>query len=440
MESMSNAPYLLRNARFGYRLGDGTLEDAMLEDGLRDPWSGKLMYEQASAVADELGLERADLDGWALRSHERAIAAIDAGRFAAEIVPVEVAGRRSATQVEVDEGPRRDTSLEALAALRPLTQEHPTHTAGNSPGVTDGAAALVVADEEWARGRGLDAARPDPAAWERPRTGTTRSHACRRRLRASRWSEPGSHTDAVDRYEINEAFASVALQSSRELGADPERVNVDGGAVALGHPVGASGARLLATLVRQLGRDGRRDRRRGDLLGRRTGRRDGARGPRRVSDRILVVGAGQMGAGIAQVAATAGMDVTLVDVDEPALDARARGDPAARSRVCTRRARSTIPTLCSPASRRRPISRRAATAALMIEAAPERFELKAELFRRADELLDPAAILASNTSSIPIGRLAACTGAPGQRVRDALLQPGADAPAGRADPWARHLG
>ena len=255
MESMSNAPYLLRNARFGYRLGDGTLEDAMLEDGLRDPWSGKLMYEQASAVADELGLERADLDGWALRSHERAIAAIDAGRFAAEIVPVEVAGRRSATQVEVDEGPRRDTSLEALAALRPLTQEHPTHTAGNSPGVTDGAAALVVADEEWARGRGLV-----PLARILGVGATANRHDSLARMPAAAariaLERAGLAPDAVDRYEINEAFASVALQSSRELGADPERVNVDGGAVALGHPVGASGARLLTTLVRQLGATG----------------------------------------------------------------------------------------------------------------------------------------------------------------------------------------
>ena len=255
MESMSNAPYLLRNARFGYRLGDGTLEDAMLEDGLRDPWSGKLMYEQASAVADELGLARADLDGWALRSHERAVAAIDAGRFAAEIVPVEVAGRRSATQVEVDEGPRRDTSLEALAALRPLTEEHPTHTAGNSPGVTDGAAALVVADEEWARGRGLV-----PLARILGVGATANRHDSLARMPAAAariaLERSGLAPDAVDRYEINEAFASVALQSSRELGADPDRVNVDGGAVALGHPVGASGARLLTTLVRQLGATG----------------------------------------------------------------------------------------------------------------------------------------------------------------------------------------
>ena len=121
-------------ARQGYRFGDGELIDANLHDGLRDPWSGKLMYEQASAVADELGLARADLDAWALRSHERAIAAIDSGRMAEEIVAVEVPGRGGPTLVDTDEAPRRDTTLERLAALAPLDHEHPTHTAGNSPG------------------------------------------------------------------------------------------------------------------------------------------------------------------------------------------------------------------------------------------------------------------------------------------------------------------
>jgi acetyl-CoA C-acetyltransferase len=251
MESMSNAPYLLRKARFGYRLGDDTLVDAMLEDGLRDPWTGRLMYEQASAVADELGLDRADLDRWALRSHERAAAAIDAGRFGDEIVPVEVQERRSTTVVEIDEGPRRDTSLEALAALRPLAPEHPTHTAGNSPGVSDGAAALVVADEEWALAHGLVplARIRGVGATANRRDSLARMPAAAARIALER---AGLAPEAVDRYEINEAFASVALQSSRELGADPDRVNVDGGAVALGHPLGASGARLLTTLIRQL--------------------------------------------------------------------------------------------------------------------------------------------------------------------------------------------
>jgi acetyl-CoA C-acetyltransferase len=251
MESMSNAPYLLRKARFGYRFGDDTLIDSMLEDGLRDPWSRKQMYEQASEVADELGIHRPDLDSWALRSHERAVAAIDAGRFAEEIVPVEVAGGRTTTLVEADEGPRRDTSLEALAALRPLVAEHPTHTAGNSPGVTDGAGALVVADEEWAYSQGLT-----PLARIRGVGATANRHDSLARVPALAarlaLERAGIDVPAVDRFEINEAFASVALQSSQDLGVDSDRVNVDGGAVALGHPVGASGARLLVTLLRQL--------------------------------------------------------------------------------------------------------------------------------------------------------------------------------------------
>ena len=251
MESMSNAPYLLQQARFGYRLGDGSLVDSMIEDALRDPWSGKQMYEQASEIAGELALQRPDLDGWALRSHERAVAAIDSGRFADEIVPVEVAERRSTRLVEADEGPRRDTSLEALGALRPLVPEHPTHTAGNSPGVTDGAAALVVADEQWADEHGLA-----PLARIRGVGATANRHDSLARVPALATrialERAGIEIDAVDRFEINEAFASVALQSSRDLGVDPDRVNVDGGAVALGHPVGASGARLLVTLIRQL--------------------------------------------------------------------------------------------------------------------------------------------------------------------------------------------
>jgi acetyl-CoA C-acetyltransferase len=255
MESMSNAPYLLRKARFGYRFGDDMLIDSMIEDGLRDPWTRKQMYEQASEVADELGIHRRDLDSWALRSHQRAVAAIDAGRFAEEIVPVEVSERRTTTLVELDEGPRRDTSLEALAALRPLVAEHPTHTAGNSPGVTDGAGALVVADEEWAYAQGLT-----PLARIRGVGATANRHDSLARVPALAariaLERAGIEISSVDRFEINEAFASVAFQSSQDLGVDSDRVNVDGGAIALGHPVGASGARLLLTLLRQLRGEG----------------------------------------------------------------------------------------------------------------------------------------------------------------------------------------
>jgi acetyl-CoA C-acetyltransferase len=255
MESMSNAPYLLMRARQGYRFGDGELIDANLHDGLRDPWSGRLMYEQASAVADELGLARADLDAWALRSHERAIAAIDSGRMGEEIVAVEVPGRGGPTLVDTDEAPRRDTTLERLAALAPLDHEHPTHTAGNSPGVNDGAAMLVVAAAELARRRGLE-----PLARILATGSTANRHDSLARVPAKAaqiaLERAGLSAADMDLVEINEAFASVAVQSSRDLGVDPDRVNVNGGAVALGHPIGASGARLVGTLVYELRRRG----------------------------------------------------------------------------------------------------------------------------------------------------------------------------------------
>jgi len=255
MESMSSAPYLLMRARSGYRFGDGELLDANLRDGLRDPWSGKLMYEQASAVADELGLSRGELDEWALRSHQRAVAAIDSGRMAEEIVAVEVPERGGPALIETDEAPRRDTTLERLTALPPLDAAHPTHTAGNSPGVNDGAAMLVVADADLARERNLE-----PLARILATGCTANRHDSLARVpaRAAQIAleRAGLTAADMDVVEINEAFASVALQSSRDLGVDPERVNVNGGAVALGHPVGASGARLVGTLVSELRRRG----------------------------------------------------------------------------------------------------------------------------------------------------------------------------------------
>jgi acetyl-CoA C-acetyltransferase len=255
MESMSNAPYLLLRARSGYRFGDGELLDANLRDGLRDPWSGKLMYEQASAVADELGLKRGELDEWALRSHQRAIAAIDSRRMAEEIVAVEVPARGGPLLVDTDEAPRRDTTLERLAALPPLDAAHPTHTAGNSPGVNDGAAMLVVAAAELARERGLE-----PLARILATGCTANRHDSLARVPAKAaqiaLARAGLTPADMEVIEINEAFASVALQSARDLGVDPERVNVNGGAVALGHPVGASGARLVGTLVYELRRRG----------------------------------------------------------------------------------------------------------------------------------------------------------------------------------------
>jgi acetyl-CoA C-acetyltransferase len=254
MESMTNAPHLALGARKGYRFGDAALVDSMVWDALRDPWCGKQMFEQASAVGDEIGIDRADLDAWSARSHARAIAAIDGGRFAEEIVPVQVPGRKGDTVVDTDEGPRRDTSVEALAALKPLVPGG-THTAGNSPGVNDGAAAVVVASEMEAKRRGLQ-----PVAIIRATACTADRHDRLARVPAlaaqMALEKAGVKVGDVDRLEINEAFASVALNSTRMLGLPDERVNVNGGAVALGHPVGASGARLIVTLIYELRRNG----------------------------------------------------------------------------------------------------------------------------------------------------------------------------------------
>jgi acetyl-CoA C-acetyltransferase len=253
-ESMTNAPYLALGARKGFRFGDATLADAMLHDGLRDPWTGRQMYEQASAVADELGIERAAMDAWSARSHQRALDAIDAGRLGEEIVPVVIPGRGGDTVVDTDEGPRRGTSLEALAALKPLTPGG-SHTAGNAPGVNDGAAAVVLAAEEEARRRGLE-----PLAVIRAVAYTADRTDRLARVPAlaveMALAKAGLTVADITRLEINEAFASVAVHSTRMLGIAEDRVNCDGGAVALGHPVGASGARLVGTLVHQLRRSG----------------------------------------------------------------------------------------------------------------------------------------------------------------------------------------
>jgi acetyl-CoA C-acetyltransferase len=247
MESMSNAPYLLKKARFGYRLGDGTLIDSMTYDGLTSTFDKRHMVQQASFVSRELGISREEQDRWALRSHERAMRAIDNGLFEDEIVPV--------GEVTTDEGPRRDTSLEKLAALKPVFDPEGTTTAGNAPGVNDGAGAVIVTSEEFARRRGLEvlativsqAYVADDFAY----LARTPAKAGGRAL-----EKAGKTIEDVERVELNEAFSSVVLNSSRMLGADPEKVNVNGGAVALGHPIGASGARIVATMVHELRRNG----------------------------------------------------------------------------------------------------------------------------------------------------------------------------------------
>jgi acetyl-CoA C-acetyltransferase len=255
MESMSQAPYLLPGARFGFRMGDVKALDAMVHDGLTNPFSGKQMFVEATEVGDELELTRADLDRWALRSHERALSATDEGRLAEEIVPVTVPGRKGDTVVEVDEAPRRDTSLEALAKLPGLVGKEGTHTAGNSPGVNDAGGALVVASDEWAKANGHQAlgeiVTHAQSADDFAYLARTPASAATKALQKA-----GLKAQDIDVWEINEAFASVTLNSIRMLGIDEERVNVNGGAVALGHPIGASGARILGAVLHELRRRG----------------------------------------------------------------------------------------------------------------------------------------------------------------------------------------
>ena len=255
MESMSQAPYLLPGARFGFRMGDVSALDSMVHDGLTNPFSGKQMFVEATAVSDELELTRADLDRWALRSHELALAATDEGRLPEEIVSVTVKGKKGDTVVEVDEAPRRDTSLEVLAKLPGLVGKEGSHTAGNSPGVNDAGGALVLSSDEWATANGKEALAEivthAQSADDFAYLARTPASAAKKAL-----DKAGLQPGDIDVWEINEAFASVTLNSIRMLGIDEDRVNVNGGAVALGHPIGASGARILAALVHVLRRRG----------------------------------------------------------------------------------------------------------------------------------------------------------------------------------------
>jgi acetyl-CoA C-acetyltransferase len=247
MESMSNAPYILKKARFGYRIGDGILIDSMTYDGLISTFDKRHMVEQASFVSRELGISREDQDRWALRSHERAVQAIDNGLFQDEIVPV--------GDVAVDEGPRRDTSYEKLSRLQPVFDPQGTTTAGNAPGVNDGAGALVVTSEEFAQRRGLEVL---ATIVSQAYVADEFAYLARTPAKAGRAAleKAGKAIEDIERVELNEAFASVVVNSAKMLGADPERVNVNGGAVALGHPIGASGARILSTMIYELRRNG----------------------------------------------------------------------------------------------------------------------------------------------------------------------------------------
>jgi acetyl-CoA C-acetyltransferase len=247
MESMSNAPYLLPKARFGYKLGNGELLDHAVFDGLTSTFDGDHMVVQASRVSRELGITREAQDAWAARSHERAAAADDAGRLAEEIVPVGELGS--------DESIRRDTTLEKLASLRPVFDPEGTTTAGNAPGVNDGASCVVVCSDEYARTHGLEvlAAIVGQATVADDFAYLARTPA---RAGALALEQAGRATADLSRVEINEAFASVASNSTRMLGVDEAIVNVNGGAVALGHPIGASGGRIVTTLVHELRRSG----------------------------------------------------------------------------------------------------------------------------------------------------------------------------------------
>jgi acetyl-CoA C-acetyltransferase len=247
MESMTNAPYLLKKARFGYRLGDGVVIDSMTHDGLTSSFDQRHMVQQASFVSRELGIPREDQDRWALRSHERAVAAQDAGLFAEEIVAVD--------GLAADEGPRRDTSYEKLAALKPVFDPEGTTTAGNAPGVNDGAGCVIVTSEEFARKRGLEIL---ATIVSQGYVADDFAYLARTPAKAGAIAleKAGKSIDDVERVELNEAFSSVVLNSSAMLGADPEKVNVNGGAVALGHPIGASGSRIVTTMVHELRRNG----------------------------------------------------------------------------------------------------------------------------------------------------------------------------------------
>lgn len=258
MESMSNAPYYLPKGRFGLKMGDTELVDGMIYDGLSCSFSPDRVHmgTYGNSTAEEFSLTRAAQDEWSLRSHERALKAIDSGLFADEIVPVEIPQRKGdPVLVDTDEAPRRDTSLESLAKLRPAFGKDGTITAGNAPGVNDGACALVLMNEERALKEGktplaviIGHAEVAIEPENFPQTPGLVINALLKKT--------GRNLEDIKLFEINEAFAAVALASSQIAGLDSEKVNVNGGAVALGHPIGASGARIILTLAHELKRQG----------------------------------------------------------------------------------------------------------------------------------------------------------------------------------------
>ncbi len=255
MENMDRAPYLLMQARAGYRLGHGQVIDAVLNDGLNDAFSDQHSGWHTEDLAEQYGIGREEQDEWALRSQHRFSAAQAEGRFELEITPVEVPDRKGTKRFDTDEHNRGDTTLEGLQKLRPAFRKEGTITAGNAPGINTGAAAMVVAEEEAARERGLTPQVRLVAygigGVEPSMFGLGPVPAVQQCLQRAGWS-----TEDVERWEINEAFAAIAIGVTRDLGLDPERVNVEGGAIAHGHPIGATGAVLTTRLIHAMQRDG----------------------------------------------------------------------------------------------------------------------------------------------------------------------------------------
>ena len=254
MESMTNAPYLLPNARKGYRLGNGQVVDSMVHDGLWDIYNDYHMGLSGENVAEKYGITREEQDEFAVNSHRKAIAAQKEGRFKSQIVPVEIPAKKKgqpAVIFDKDEGPREDTTIEVLRSLKPAFKKDGTVTAGNAPGVNDGAAALVVTSAERAKELG---AAPMVRIVAQATSGVEPKWVMMAPVGAVQkiWQKTGWKKDDVDLYELNEAFSVQALGVCRELGLDMNRVNVNGGAVALGHPIGASGARVLVTLIYEM--------------------------------------------------------------------------------------------------------------------------------------------------------------------------------------------
>jgi acetyl-CoA C-acetyltransferase len=254
MESMTNAPYLLPQARKGYRLGNAQIIDSMVHDGLWDVYNDYHMGITGENVAEKYGITREEQDEFAVNSHRKAVSAIKECRFKAQIVPVEIpAKKKGAAPVifDKDEGPREETTIEILRALKPAFKKDGTVTAGNAPGVNDGAAAVVVTSAQRAKDLG---AKPMVRIVAQATSGVVAKWVMMAQVSAVRqiWQKTGWKNEDVDLYELNEAFSVQALGVIRELGLNMDRVNVNGGAVAIGHPIGASGARVLVTLIYEM--------------------------------------------------------------------------------------------------------------------------------------------------------------------------------------------